>query len=340
MKQLKEAAGKITKLEIQGATNVAMFAVQSLVEFVRRNAHLGYKELWVKLYEAEKILYNSRPTEPAMRNGLMYIIGKLRKNEMNGIEVDIPNMVEIYGEESDKLIKVAKKRIAKYGARLIPANRPDFTVQTHCHSSVVEGILIEAKNQGKEFNVVATETRPFYQGRTTATKLMDHGIEVTQVVDSAMRWVARNLKSDLILIGADAVTSEGTVLNKIGSRLLALVAREDHIPLFVATPLLKYSPNTAFGNYEHIEMRDVREITKDWPDAPKGLHLLNPAFESVNRLYINGLITEAGIFPSGEVHSMFRHTYRFLYDVYDELEHKEKIIYDQDEHQEKISSFF
>jgi len=340
MKQLKEAASKITKLEIQGATNVAMFAVQSLIEFVKRNAHLNHQKLWVKLYEAEKILFNSRPTEPAMRNGLMYIIGKLRRDENHGVEVDLPKMVEIYGEEYDKVIKESKKRIAKYGARLIPAGRPDFTVQTHCHSSVVEGILIEAKKQGKEFKVVATETRPFYQGRMTAAKLMDHGIEVTQVVDSAMRWVARNLKSDIIIIGADAVTSEGTVLNKIGSRLLALVAREDHIPLYVATPLLKYSPNSAFGNYEHIEMRNVQEIIKDWPNAPKGLKLLNPAFETVNRLYINGLITEAGLFPSGEVASMFRHTYRFLYEVYDELEHKEKIVYDENDHQEKISSFF
>jgi ribose 1,5-bisphosphate isomerase len=323
MEQLIKDAAKITALEIQGATNVAMFAVKSLVNFTKRNATLNRVDLWKALYKAEKILYNSRPTEPAMRNGLMYILGKLRSEQKEGIaETDMATMVEIYGTEYEEVIIEAKERIAKYGARLIPANRPDFTVQTHCHSSVVEGILIEAAKQGKKFNVVSTETRPFYQGRMTAKKLIDHGIEVTQVVDSAMRWVARNLKSDMIIIGADAVTSEGTVLNKIGSRLLALVAREDHIPLYVATPLLKYSPNSAFGNYEHIEMRDVNEVTKDWPDKPAKLKILNPAFETVNRLYISGLITESGIFPSGEVHSTFRHTYRFLHDVYHDLEHE------------------
>ena len=132
-----------------------------------------------------------------------------------------------------------------------------------------------------------------------------------------------DFETDLIIVGADAVTSEGTVLNKIGTRLLALVASELHIPFYVATPLLKYNPNTAFGNYELIEMRDTHEIWKDWENKPEGLELLNPAFETVNRLLISGLITESGIFPSAEVHQIFRHTYPFLFDIYNELENQE-----------------
>ena len=334
MKLLKEAAQKITSLEIQGATNIAMFAVRELVAFTQRLASLSLSrvEMWEKLYEAEAILSVSRSTEPAMRNGLLFILGKLRTLEETGVyDIDIPNMVQIYGVEYERILKEAKRRIAKYGARLIPekmeesANVCDncpFTVQTHCHSSVVEGILIEAAKEGKNFRVVNTETRPFYQGRITAKKLAAHNIPVIHVVDSAMRWAARNLHVDLIIIGADAVTSEGTVLNKIGSRLLALVAREEHIPLYVATPLLKYNPDTAFGNFEKIEMRNTEEIWKDWPDKPEGIEFKNPAFETVNRLYISGLITEAGIFPTGEVHNVFRNTYKFLYDEYHSLEDK------------------
>ena len=195
------------------------------------------------MFEAEKILYNSRPTEPAMRNGLMYVIGKLMNDVKNGIlDTDLAKMAEIYGTEYEDLLNDSKKRIAKFGSRLIPKDAAHYVIQTHCHSAVVEEILIEAKQQGKNFKVVATETRPFYQGRTTAKKLVEAGIEVTQVVDSAMRWVSRNMEVDLMIIGADAITSEGTVLNKIGSRLLALVANEEHIPLYVATPLLKYNP--------------------------------------------------------------------------------------------------
>ena len=196
-----------------------------------------------------------------------------------------------------------------------------YIVQTHCHSSIVESILIEAHKQGKNFIVVSSETRPFYQGRITAKILSDAGIKVIQVVDSAMRWVANNYNSDIIIIGADAITSEGTVLNKIGSRLLALVARELHIPFYVASPLLKYNPGTAFGDYEKIEMRETKEISKDWTDAPKDLIYLNPAFETINRVYISGVITEAGIYPSGQVHMMFSKIYPFLQETYRIIEH-------------------
>jgi ribose 1,5-bisphosphate isomerase len=321
MELLIEAANKIKSLQIQGATNVAKFAVRSLIEFARRHSDLPRVDLWKKVQQAEKILYDTRPTEPAMRNGLMYILGKLKVDEENGIfDTDLAQMIEIYGTEYEKLLKDSQDRIAKYGARLIPENIPDFVVQTHCHSSVVEGIFLEAARQGKKFKVIATETRPFYQGRITAKKLAEHGIKVIQIVDSAMRWAVRNLKPSLIIIGADSVTSEGTVLNKIGSRLLALVAREDHVPIYSATPLLKYNPGTAFGYFEKIEMRDTKEIWKDWENKPDSVEFMNPAFETVSRTYINGLITEVGIFPSGEVHNIFRHAYPFLFDAYHFIE--------------------
>ena len=322
MKEIIEAARKITALEIQGATNIAMFAVKELVKFAQRNKSLSKKEMWSQLIEVEEIFTKSRSTEPAMRNGLMYILGKLQHDQLEGISEDIPKMIEIYGSEYENILKEAKKSIAQYGNNLIPSNlEKPYIVQTHCHSSVVEGILIEAHKQGKNFIVVSTETRPFYQGRITAKKLTDAGIKVIQVVDNAMRWVANKFNSDIIIIGADAITSEGTVLNKIGSRLLALVAKEMHIALYVASPLLKYNPGTAFGNYEKIEMRNTKEIWKDWTDSPKNLTYLNPAFETINRVYISGVITEAGIFPSGQVHMIFDKTYPFLQEAYRIIEH-------------------
>ena len=322
MKEVIEAARQITALEIQGATNIAVFAVKELVKFAQRNKSLSKKEMWTQLVKVEEIFTKSRSTEPGMRNGLMYILGKLQHDQSEGISEDIPKMIEIYGSEYENILKEAKKSIAQYGNNLIPDNlEKPYIIQTHCHSSIVEAILIEAHNQGKNFIVVSSETRPFYQGRITAKKLSDAGIKVIQVVDSAMRWVANNYDSDIIIIGADAITSEGTVLNKIGSRLLALVAKEMHIPLYVASPLLKYNPGTAFGNYEKIEMRDTKEIWKDWVDSPKDLTYLNPAFETINRVYISGVITEAGIFPSGQVHMMFSKIYPFLHEAYRLIEH-------------------
>lgn len=322
MKELEKAVAKITSLEIQGATNIAIYAVKEFISFAKRHSELDNFSLWQRLVIAEGVFSKSRSTEPAMRNGLLFILGKIHHDQKQGIDVPLTKLVEIYGNEYISILKASKKQIAKFGARLIPEHTEKPTiVQTHCHSSIVEAILVEAKRLGRNFKVISTETRPFYQGRITAKKLTSEGIPVVQVVDSAMRWAARNLRPDIIIIGADAVTSEGTVLNKIGSRLLALVAHEEHIPFYVATPLLKYNPGTAFGNYEQIEMRDNYEIYKDWPEKPENLTILNPAFETVNRLYISGVITEAGLFPSGQVHNNFKQVYPFLHNAYQLIEH-------------------
>jgi ribose 1,5-bisphosphate isomerase len=204
------------------------------------------------------------------------------------------------------MLQNSKKKIAEIGARRFPSAEKKFIVMTHCHSTLVTAIFLEAKRQEKNFIVINTETQPRLQGRLTANELLEAGIEVIHIVDSAMRWAVRNFQVDLIIIGADSITSEGTVLNKIGSRLLALVAHEENIPFYVASPLLKYNPETNLGVLEKIEMRDPKEI---WKNAPKRIQILNPAFETVSRRYIDGLITEAGIFASSHVPNYFAKLY-------------------------------
>lgn len=309
MDELKKNAEKIIKLEIQGATNVALFAMDSLNEYAKRlHDCCEPDELLPKLKEASDILCGTRPTEPALRNGMNYLMQKLGKQK-EPLDIDhTMHLIEHYKNKYKLMIEKSKEKIAKIGARRIPDTQrsSQFTVMTHCHSSVVTGILIEAKKQGKDFRVINTETQPRLQGRLTAKELLDVNLEVIHVVDSAMRWAVNHFEVDLILIGADSITSEGTVLNKIGSRLLALVAHEEHVPFYVATPLLKYNPETSFGIIEKIEMRNPNEV---WENPPEGLEILNPAFETVSRRYIDGLITEAGIFASSHVHFQFGKLY-------------------------------
>ncbi|HMF34860.1 MAG TPA: hypothetical protein VKK79_25790 [Candidatus Lokiarchaeia archaeon] len=317
MEQILEARRKIASLEIQGATNVAFVAIEALVDYAKQVSDGDPYDTLAKINEAKIILAEARSTEPAMRNGLNYITRKLERQveECGDIcNIDIPSSVEEFGVEYAKILNEAKLAIAQYGARRIPdSSSPNrFVVFTHCHSSNVTDILIEAHKQGKEFDVVCTETRPRFQGRMTAEQLANVGINVTQVVDSAMRWAINHYEADLILIGADAITSEGTVLNKIGSRLLALVAREEHCPLYVATPLLKYNPETVFGGWEKIDMRDGDEIWSAAENRPENVEIVNPAFETVARTYINALITEVGVFPPENVHWQFRERYPML----------------------------
>ena len=306
MKQLLEDAQKIKSLEIQGASNIAISAIDFLSNYAKRLKCENIEVCFKELYKAQVILIDTRPTEPAMKNGLKFIMNKLEQEKESIIPEYISDIIEKYKNLYCDMLQNSKKRIAEIGSRRIPSSSQKFNVMTHCHSSLVTGILLEAKKQGKNFKVINTETQPRLQGRKTANKLLGVGIEVIHVVDSAMRWVVRHYQVDLILIGADSITSEGTIINKIGSRLLALVAHEEHVPFYVASPLLKYNPETNLGILETIEMRDPQEI---WKNPPEGIKILNPAFETVSRRYIDGLITEAGIFASSHVPNYFAKTY-------------------------------
>ena len=306
MEQLLKDAERIKSLEIQGATNVALSAIDFLSNYAKRLKCRDIESCIDNLYKAREILMDTRPTEPAMKNGLKFLMSKLEKEKENCCLEDIPDIIERYKNQYNEMLQESKKKIADIGARRFPDTKKKFIVMTHCHSTLVTAILLEAKRQGKNFNVINTETQPRLQGRKTAHELLEAGIEVIHVVDSAMRWAVRHYQVDIILIGADSITSEGTVLNKIGSRLLALVAHEENIPFYVCSPLLKYNPETNLGILETIEMRDPKEI---WEKPPKGIQILNPAFETVSRRYIDGLITEAGIFAASHVPNYFAKLY-------------------------------
>ncbi|MHA1410088.1 MAG: translation initiation factor eIF-2B, partial [Candidatus Odinarchaeia archaeon] len=307
MKIVLEVAEKIRSLEIQGATNIAIKALVALAEQINELNPKSKNDTLEQLNEIKKILFDTRPTEPAMRNGVRYVIFKVTKsNEVDASSFSM--LVKKSVDEYVQLLKEAKKKIGEIGSNRITDG---MQVLTHCHSSVVTNILITAFNKNKKFEVICTETRPLFQGRLTARELINAGITTTMVVDSAMRWAIQQKEVDLILVGADAITSEGVVINKIGTRLLALAAYEYNIPFYVATPVFKFDPETIIGKLEKIEMRDPSEI---WADSPKNLKIENPAFETVSRHYIDGLITEIGIIPPSHLYGAANQTYPFIFE--------------------------
>jgi len=133
------------------------------------------------------------------------------------------------------------------------------------------------------------------------------GVGATMIVDSAVRSFIKG--SDLVLVGADAITSEGNVINKIGSSQVALAADEARIPFYVVTELLKFDPQTVHGDYEAIEERDASEV---WEDAPEELNIRNPAFDVTRRDYIHGIICEEGIISPQSIMEAIRRRYPWL----------------------------
>ena len=296
MKSIKETAGKIKRLEIQGATNVAVSAAKALAQDLLDAETPA--EAARALDEGVRKLVAARDTEPMLRNGLKYIQSHVPRDWTDRDE--FREAVERASAEIQGFFKESKTRIVEIGARRV---RDGDTILTHCHSSAVTETLVEAHRQGRRFRVIQTETRPKYQGRITARELVEAGIDTTMIVDSAARHFMKEI--DFVVVGGDAITSEGNVINKIGTSQVALAASEARIPFYVVSTLLKFDPVTIGGRYEAIEERDTGEI---WDAPPKGLKIRNPAFDVTRRDYIHGVITEEGIIsPHSILDAVHRH---------------------------------
>jgi len=296
-------ADKIKRLEIQGARNVAIEAIKSLEAGTKRSHAKTKQEFLKELSEAEEVLFTSRSTEPLMRNAVRYVIQAVESSNETGVPGLVDTVSEVTGRFLD-ILKQSKQMIASVGSKRISDGA---RVLTHCHSSTVMKILKQAKLDGKQFELFCTESRPVFQGRLTAKEMVDAGIKTTMFVDSAVRHFIN--KVDFVVVGADAITSEGNVINKIGTSMIALAAKEARTPFYVATELLKFDPATIMGNYEKIEERTPTEI---WDSAPNGLIIKNPAFDVTRREFIHGIICEEGIVAPPSVSEVITRKYPWI----------------------------
>jgi ribose 1,5-bisphosphate isomerase len=303
VKIVKDAAERIRSLEVQGATNVALTAVRALVEQLNASEAEDRESALAEIAQAKDILFQTRETEPFMRNAVRYIERELRKKDWQTV-AELQGSAQELSDELFEEFYESRQRTAEIGSKRI---RPGYRVLTHCHSSAVTMVFKEAVRQGTPFEVILTETRPRYQGRITARELLDEGVKTTMIVDSAVRSFIKSV--DLVLVGSDAMTSEGNVINKIGTSQIALAANEARIPFYVVTELLKFDPQTIHGDYEAIEEREATEI---WEDAPDGLEIRNPAFDVTRRDYIHGIICEEGIISPHSIVEAVRKRYLWV----------------------------
>jgi len=290
-KEVQKTISDIKKLKIQGARNVAREAVKALLIEVKGSKSKSIASVYRDMHKAAEALAASRPTEPMMRNLLEDAcrFAKMRAKEAKDAEA---LRKDILKREDAILKRMAgdKKKLSEYGAKLIPRNA---LVITHCHSSSVTGILMKAKKMRKKFRVISLETRPRYQGRLTAAELAKAGIDVTTVVDGAMNMHMK--KADIVLVGADSITSRGDLINKVGTSTLAHIARMHDTSFYSCAELLKYSSETVYGTREKIEERDPKEV---WGKPPRKVKISNPAFDVTSAKYISGYVTEVGVLPT------------------------------------------
>ena len=266
MNKFNKIYNDIKSLKIQGANKIALAGLKAL-------------EINSSPKAVKKIL-SARPTEPALKNAVMF-------SKIADIET-----AKNYPKDSEK-------KTTLLGARLIKNNSRVFT---HCHSTTVINTLKYAKEHGKKFEVLNTETRPRYQGRITSLDLAKLKIKNTHFVDSGAEEAIS--QSDVILLGADMVTPNGEVANKIGSEMIAKLARTYKIPVYILTSTWKYSPKKL-----KIEQRDTKVI---WKKSNKYITIKNPAFELVGPDYITAIVSGLGILKPKKFVKKVKKTYSWI----------------------------
>jgi ribose 1,5-bisphosphate isomerase len=301
-----DAAERIKQLKVQGARNVAIAAINAIEEGTKESDAKHKDEFMKELSDAKTVLFASRETEPLMRNAIRHVIHAVENSD----ETSVTELMELVSQVSGSFLESlerSKEKIASVGSKRISDGSK---VLTHCHSSTVTNMLRRAKQDGKSFKVVCTESRPVFQGRITAKEMLDAGIETTLIVDSAVRYFMNEV--DLVVVGADAITSEGNVINKIGTSMVALAAKEARTPFYVVSELLKFDPATVHGDYETIEERSPTEV---WNDAPSGLTIRNPAFDVTRREFIHGIICEEGVISPDSISELVNRKHPWIFEV-------------------------
>lgn len=278
MNPVDQIESDIKNLHIQGATNVALAVLEALEKHPDKSI-------------GERLAY-ARPTEHLAQNAVRYIFSG----------ENITQRIEEY----KNFIADAKQRIPEHGKNLLVDGGSYLTI---CHSQTTVDLFHKARAGGAEFSMYVAETRPLYQGRTTANDLLRLGFDdVTMVIDDvAVSLIeGRKGKIDAVFVGADLLTDTGFV-NKIGTLAVIASANRKNIPAYSLSTLLKYDPRPYDSSV--IETRSADEI---WKDAPEGLKFYTPAFDFVPYYENVRMVTETGIIPGDQVPLAAKQAYPFI----------------------------
>ncbi len=295
MTPVAETAEKIRTMEIRGAGRIARAGAQALGDFAVSYDGETLDGFLSDLSDAKRTLLDSRPTAVSLWNG---VHATVRGAQDASTLEDAKDLVVRNAAEFCRRSEMAVEEIARIGARRI---QDGDTILTHCNSSAALGTIIEAHRQGKRIKVYATESRPWRQGILTVNALADAGVDVTLIIDSAVRAVMK--KVDKVFVGADTITSQGALINKVGTSQLALAAHEARVQLYVCAETYKFSPMTLFGDTVTIEERDVSEVVRPG-EVRDSVKIFNPVFDSTPAAYIDAIITELGMMSPGSVYGV------------------------------------
>ncbi len=310
LRDCAEVVAAIKALRVRGAPAIGVTAAYGIA--------LGARDLKAQdkanfLSQLDKILQSFATARPTAVN-IFRAIDRMKKA---AAAADLAAIKQVLIDEAKAIHadeEAATERLSRLGAGLI---KDGFTILTHCNAGPLAtagygtalGVIKAASEQGKKIEVIATETRPLLQGsRLTAWELMQDNISVTLITDSMAGYFMSRGKVNCVLLGADRIAANGDTANKIGSYTLAVLAKENGIPFYVAAPTSTIDLSLKSGAEIPIEERNSEEVTSIGGIrlAPKGVNAANPAFDVTPHKYITAIITEKGIVKEPYANSLKR----------------------------------
>ncbi|SEW21605.1 ribose 1,5-bisphosphate isomerase [Natrinema salifodinae] len=297
---VESTAEDIAAMRIRGAATIADAAAAALASQADRSEAETPAAFRRQLRAAAKSLYETRPTAVSLPNALRYVLRGTDGETVADLRKSTIARAEAFRRDLDQ----AQDKLGEIGANRL---RDGDIVMTHCHSTDALSCIEAALDAGKEIEAIVKETRPRKQGHITARQLRERDVPVTLIVDNAARRYLD--RADHVLVGADSIAADGSVVNKVGTSGLAVNARERGVPVMVAAQTIKLHPDTMTGHTVEIEMRDEREVLAaedDLDDADDGLVVENPAFDVTPPRYVDAIVTERGQFPPESIVTLMR----------------------------------
>lgn len=299
-KTVDEVADAIVTMVIRGAPAIGVAAAMGIALGVQNLTEADDLER-----EFAAICETIRDTRPTAQN-LFWAIQRMKKAFQAHRGVPLPELQKALREEAVRMhledIEINRK-MGEYGQQLLSG---EMTVLTHCNAGALAtagwgtalGVIRSAVEHGKKINVFADETRPFLQGaRLTAWEMMKENIPCTLITDNMAGYFMKAGRIQAVVVGSDRIAANGDIANKIGTYSVAVLARENGIPFYVAAPLSTIDRECPTGDQIPIEERDIREVThiKGHAMAPSAISVANPAFDVTPHRFVSAIITEQGI---------------------------------------------
>jgi methylthioribose-1-phosphate isomerase len=295
----EEVAEAIRSMVIRGAPAIGVAAAMGIALGVAQADGGNLSGQFETICDA---LARTRPTAV----NLFWAIERMKRAFAESSGLSLPRLrTRLIAEAQQiRLEDIAiNKAIGRNGSVLVPDGK---TVLTHCNAGALAtagygtalGVIRAAVSAGKKIDVFADETRPFLQGsRLTVWELQQDGIPATLITDNMAGHFLKSGRIGCVVVGADRIAANGDVANKIGTYSLAVLAKENGVPFFVAAPISTLDLTLESGDKIPIEQRAASEVTHVFgvPVAPEGTTVQNPAFDVTPNRYVTAIITERGV---------------------------------------------